>query len=74
MIINHTTIGQLIKIAKQTKRINLLVPVQGNIGYNPSYRSVLIRNPYGLVKFINKNSRNTLYENRILEVVKILQR
>ena len=52
---------------------NLLVPVQGNIGYNPSYRSVLIRNPYGLVKFINENNRNTLDENRIFKVVKILQ-
>ena len=52
---------------------NLLVPVQGNIGYNPNYRSVLIRNPYGLVKFINENNRNYLDENRIFKVVKILQ-
>lgn len=52
---------------------NLLIPVQGNIGYNPSYRSVLIRNPYGLVRFINENNRNTLDENRVLKVVRILQ-
>lgn len=52
---------------------NLLVPVQSNIGYNENYRSVLIRNPYGVVKFINENNRNTLDENRIFKVVKILQ-
>jgi hypothetical protein len=53
---------------------NLLVPVQGNLGYNPYYRSVLIRNPYDLVKFINENRNNILDENRIFKVVKILQR
>jgi len=50
---------------------NLLVPVQGNIGYNSSYRSVLIRNPNNLVKFINDNN-NTLNDKRISKVVKIL--
>jgi hypothetical protein len=53
---------------------NLLVPVQGNLGYNPNYRSVLIRNPYGLVKFINENRHDILDEKRIFKVVKILQR
>lgn len=52
---------------------NLLVPVQDNIGYNENYRSVLIRNPYSVVKFINENNRNNLDENRIFKVVKILQ-
>jgi hypothetical protein len=51
---------------------NLLVPVQDNIPYNPYYKSVLIRSPYGVVKFINENNRNSLDENRILKVVKIL--
>ena len=52
---------------------NLLVPVQGNIEYNQYYRSVLIRNPYNLVKFINENNRNSLDENRILKVVRIIK-
>jgi hypothetical protein len=53
---------------------NLLIPVQGNIDYNPNYRSVLIRNPYSVVKFINENKNNILNENRIFKVVKILNR
>jgi len=52
---------------------NLLVPVQGNLGYNSSYRSVLIRNPNNLIKFINENN-NILNEKRVFKVVKILQR
>lgn len=50
---------------------NLLVPVQGNLHYNSSYRSVLIRNPNNLVKFINENNNN-LNEKRISKVVRIL--
>ena len=53
---------------------NLLVPVKGNIGYNPYYKSVLIRNPRGVVKFVNENRNNVLDENRVFKVVKLLQR
>jgi len=52
---------------------NLLVPVQDNIGYKENYKSVLIRNPYNVVKFINGKNRNTIDANRIFKVVKILQ-
>jgi len=50
----------------------LLVPVQHNLRYNPYYKSVLIRDPQNLTRFIVENS-NTLKESEIYKVVSLLR-
>ena len=50
----------------------VLVPVQHNLSYNPYYKSVLIRDPQNLTRFIVENS-NTLAESKIHKVVSLLR-
>ena len=50
----------------------LLIPIQGNLHYNPNYKSVLIRNVSGLNQFIYNNS-NTLSGSRINKIVSLLR-
>lgn len=57
----------------QPRVTNLLIPVQGNIAYNPYYRSVLIRNPLGLDRFIYENNRDALDTQMILNIVNLLK-
>jgi hypothetical protein len=50
----------------------LLVPIQYNLSYDPYYKSVFIRDPQNLRKFILENS-NTLSEKKINKVVSLLR-
>lgn len=50
----------------------LLVPIQHNLSYNPYYKSVLIRDPHNLTRFIVENN-NTLKESKINKVVSLLR-